>query len=159
MSAADIQAELGNETAWLRFGPEYVCGTKRIVYGWTGEKESMVNATVTKNCHNRHCMIYYTQLPLWFLVMIAFAIGRTISKIIKFNDFPVGLSWECYSVTARYQAAAQEEKQMGHPKRGYNPCLLAIASCIQSCMCFGKKPEQKIDAEESAPLRVGNTKA
>ena len=76
LKADDLTAELVNKTAWLRFGPEYVCGTKRIVYGWSGEKESNINATITKNCHNRHCMIYYTQLPLWFLVMIAFAIGK-----------------------------------------------------------------------------------
>ena len=74
--ADQLQAELENKTAYLRFGPEYVCGTKRIVYGWSGEVESNVNATVFHNCHNRHCMIYYTQLPLWFLVMIAFAIGE-----------------------------------------------------------------------------------
>ena len=123
-------------------------GTKRIVYGWSGEEESNVNATVTKNCHNRHCMIYYTQLPLWFLVIIALSIGQSEFLNFFLLIFFSGISWECYSITGRYQEAfrqQQEDEAQGRaPSKRYNPVLLSIAGCCQKVSCFSEKNNEPV---------------
>merc|ERR1712050_302530 len=100
------------EESMSHFGKDQLCGTDRVFYGWGGLMNGSLEARVEKNCHDRICMIAYTQIPVWTLVSIAVLYG---------------IIWEIYdaykrskhgpSIPAEYYAAAQQLQEHKCDKR------------------------------------------
>lgn len=55
---------------------ETICGSPRKIFSWSNERiDGPIESWQNKTCHDRTCMITYTQIPLWSLVIIALGIG------------------------------------------------------------------------------------
>jgi len=92
---------LSEENKGVVFNDDTVCGAPRRIFSWSNEViEGPVQTWENKTCHDRICMIAYTQIPLWGVVLIAVSIG---------------VAWEIIETARRYHMYRYEGLQQGNP--------------------------------------------
>ncbi|CAG5097198.1 Oidioi.mRNA.OKI2018_I69.XSR.g14975.t1.cds [Oikopleura dioica] len=100
---------LSEEYEGVLFDQDTVCGAPRKSFSWSNEViEGPIRTWENKTCHDRVCMIAYTQIPLWGVVSIAMAIG---------------VVWEIVETMKRYYRYKYEGRP-GHPYANMGKAIL-----------------------------------